>query len=64
MQLHLVGPEFSQAAAAVGRLPESVVLHPSREALAEWLGRTPVENALVLIKGSRGIGLEKIIEML
>ena len=62
-QLLVVGKEFSQAAAGIpadGRLE----CFPSREELIERLRREPVNNALVLLKGSRGIGLEKALEVL
>lgn len=37
---------------------------PSVEALAEELVKNPIDNALILVKGSRGVGLEKIIHLL
>ena len=60
----LVGSEFAQAAADLAPLPERVTLYPTREALAAALQQQPVAHALVLIKGSRGIGLEQLIEWL
>ena len=62
--IYLVGSEFAKAAAAQGSLPERLSCHPDREALAAQLTAAPVEHALVLIKGSRGIGLEQLIERL
>ena len=41
-----------------------ILRFPSRDELAAFLSEHPVRNALVLIKGSRGIGLEKIVELL
>lgn len=41
-----------------------IVRFLSREELVGYLTEHPVRNALVLIKGSRGIGLEKIIGLL
>ena len=34
------------------------------EELRTWLADNPIEQSFVLIKGSRGIQLEKIIDML
>ena len=63
-QLLLVGPEFARAVAALPRKPAATELFASREELLERLRTRPVENALVLLKGSHGIGLEKALEAL
>ena len=63
-EIHLVGSEFARACDAQKTQPEQVQLHAAREALEQTLQAHPIENALILIKGSRGIGLEKIIEQL
>lgn len=63
-QLLLVGPEFARAVAALPRKPAATELFASREELLERLRTRLVENALVLLKGSRGIGLEKALEAL
>lgn len=63
-ELLLVGGEFARACAAPGALPPNAALYASRDELAGRLERMPVENALVLMKGSHGIGLEKMVEML
>ena len=34
------------------------------EALCDYLAESPIENAFVLVKGSRGIGLERALEKL
>lgn len=53
----LVGQEFSQINTS------SSIQHASDYAsAAEWLRSLPIENALILIKGSRGIKLEKVIQ--
>ena len=44
--------------------PANTALFPSREELIAELRRRPVENAFELVKGSRGIGLEKALEEL
>lgn len=61
-ELLLVGTEFAQAAAALESRPARVVCYPSRSELAEAL--PAIGNALVLLKGSHGIGLEKVVELL
>ena len=62
-QLLVVGREFSRVAAncaAAGRIE----CFPTREELLDRLRLKPVTEALVLLKGSRGIGLEKALEAL
>lgn len=62
-QLLVVGREFSRVAAncaATGRIE----CFPTREELLDRLRLKPVTEALVLLKGSRGIGLEKALEAL
>ena len=58
-----VGGEFARACAASGGAPDNATLYASRAELAERLARCPVDNALVLVKGSHGIGLEKVVEL-
>ena len=62
-ELLLVGGEFARACAASGGAPDNATLYASRAELAERLARCPVDNALVLVKGSHGIGLEKVVEL-
>ncbi len=63
-ELLLVGGEFARACASIDALPKNVQLFPSRRELLEHLSRHPVSDALVLIKGSHGIGLEHSVELL
>ena len=56
--------EFARACADMEPQPANTALFPSREELIAELRRRPVENAFVLVKGSRGIGLEKALEEL
>ena len=63
-ELMLVGGEFARAYAGLETLPASITLYPTREELAAALRKHPIENALVLVKGSHGIGLEKALEEL
>lgn len=61
-RLILVGEEFGKAHAA---LPEIEAEHYTDcAALRDRLEQTPIRNALILIKGSRGIGLERILDLL
>ena len=41
-----------------------MTLCPSREELRHLLLTDPVREALVLVKGSHGIGLEKVLDLL
>ena len=63
-ELMLVGGEFARACAGMEPQPANTALFPSREELIAELRRRPVENAFVLVKGSRGIGLGKALEEL
>ncbi len=63
-ELILVGGEFARAYAALPEKPVRVTLCPSREELRHLLQTDPVTDALVLVKGSHGIGLEKILDLL
>jgi len=66
-ELRLVGSEFARAAAALGASPERaarIVCYPTRAELAEALRTRPLADALVLLKGSHGIGLDKAVELL
>ncbi|MBR0111685.1 MAG: UDP-N-acetylmuramoyl-tripeptide--D-alanyl-D-alanine ligase [Bacteroidales bacterium] len=58
LDARLVGAEF--AAVADGRFPTFA----SSEALAEELKARPVSGATLLVKGSRGIAMEKVIPVL
>lgn len=62
--LLLVGAEFAQACRGPEPCLSNVTLYPSREELIARLRQHPIDDALILVKGSRGIGLEKVIEEL
>ena len=62
-RLMLVGGEFARACAG-SETAQRAEFYPSRTELAAELERHPVENALVLVKASHGIGLEHVIEKL
>ena len=63
-QMRLVGQEFGAAYAQLENPLPQVRLYPSRKELLADLVKEPIHNALVLVKGSRGIGLEQILEKL
>ena len=63
-ELHLVGSEFARAWTEMNDRPRGAQLHPSRTELAADLAAHPVADALVLLKGSHGIGLEHLVELL
>jgi len=54
----LVGEEFARALAAAG---EESPCFPDSGALAAWLHDNPVCGAAILVKGSRGIQMEKVL---
>ena len=62
-RIWLVGKHFTEAAATIGN-DERVSCFTSREEVAERLTADPIEGALVLVKGSHSIGLEKLIPLL
>ena len=59
-----VGKEFSQARNSFGDLPEGVLFYETSDRLATSLADMKIENAVVLIKGSRGTRMEKVIPAL
>ena len=60
----LVGEEFAKALAAAGT-PANVLGHfATSDELAGWLTDHPLDGACVLVKGSRGIRMEKTIPSL
>ena len=61
----LVGGEFAKAHSIVGKELESdYALYPTTAEALIAIDEKPIRNALVLLKGSRGIALEKLIEKL
>lgn len=64
LEAFLVGEEFRKALDETGNLPGILGWFPTSEALASHLGSQPIKNAVVLIKGSRGIQMEKVLEKL
>lgn len=60
----LVGEHFAEACRTLEHLPANVTCFATREELGEHLEDHPLDGALVLVKGSRGIGLELLAELL
>ena len=61
----LVGGEFAKAHSIVGKELESdYALYPTTAEALVTLDKSPICNSLILLKGSRGIALEKLIEKL
>jgi UDP-N-acetylmuramoyl-tripeptide--D-alanyl-D-alanine ligase len=52
IQVIFVGKEF------IPHLDPSDLFFPTAQSCKEWLKQNPIEDAIILIKGSRGIGLE------
>ena len=61
----LVGGEFAKAHSIVGReLESNYALYPTTAEALIHLNEKPISDALILLKGSRGIALEKLIDQL
>jgi UDP-N-acetylmuramoyl-tripeptide--D-alanyl-D-alanine ligase len=56
----LVGPEMEKAAAAAGQAQHFT----TKAEAAEWLRQNPIRNQQILVKGSRGMALETLVELL
>ncbi len=63
-ELLLVGEEFSKVAPAERGTPRTVHTFADRVELEKYLTRKPIAGALVLVKGSNGVGLQKVLGML
>ena len=59
----LVGEEFRKALEITGK-PDTVSWFATSEDLAAWLKDHPLSGATVLVKGSRGIQMEKVVPAL
>ncbi len=59
MKVILVGPEFCEAGKN-----SSCMLFKNTEEVMEWFRKNPVRNSAILIKGSRGMKLERLVEVL
>ena len=63
-QIYLVGAEFEAALAETGVSDERIQHFSTSDRLVEQLTEKSIENSVVLIKGSRGIRMEKVVEKL
>ena len=64
-EIILVGKEFAAAHALIAdELESHYALYPTTAEALIALDREPIRNTLILLKGSRGIALEKLIEKL
>ena len=63
-EIYLVGGEFAAAIVESGVADERLQHFSSADKLVEKLCEYNVENSVVLIKGSRGIRMEKVVEKL
>ena len=63
-QVILVGACFEEAAAKAQPLPDDLQIFPDTDKLATYLREHPVSEREVLLKGSNGIGLDKLILLL
>ena len=59
-----VGGEFAKAVASEGVASEYIRCFDTSQNLADWLAENPITGAAVLIKGSRGTRMEKVITVL
>lgn len=63
IELYLVGEAFAQASREVPELPVAG-LYPTCDHLLDELRRNPPADALILVKGSHSIGLERVVDLL
>ena len=60
-QIYLVGAEFEAALAETGVADERIQHFSTSDRLVEQMTEKSIENSVVLIKGSRGIRMEKVV---
>jgi UDP-N-acetylmuramoyl-tripeptide--D-alanyl-D-alanine ligase len=58
-QIILVGKAFCKFT-----IPAEFTLYPDALSMVQWLESHPVRNATILLKGSRAVGLEKLLPFL
>lgn len=65
IEAFLAGEEFQKAVALLPKA-ESFAFHcfPSSEKIKEYLASNPLDNALILLKGSHSTSMEKVMEVL
>ncbi|MDB5029441.1 cyanophycin synthetase, partial [Mucilaginibacter sp.] len=57
-----IGKEFQQAAFTMDYRPSTMIYPTAEEAIA-GLKANPIKNSTILIKGSRGMALERLVEL-
>ena len=60
----LVGKEFGKALTEMGSEGEKILHFETSDQLASWAEKSAVSEAVILIKGSRGTRMEKVVEKL
>ena len=63
-QLFLVGGEFEKAYKCLDKQNDIIKLFPNSIELSKYLEENPQKGELILIKGSRGTRLERVIDKL
>lgn len=63
-QVYLVGKEFAAALTALSEESEKVVHFITSDELSAHVANQGIEGAIILIKGSRGTRMEKVVEKL
>lgn len=65
-ELILVGHEFAAAAEDVKGVPDGTVIRsfPDTDTAMAYLEKNPPSGATILVKGSRGMALERVIPLL
>ena len=63
-QIYLVGADFASALAQINGNLDKIQHFSNSDELAERLSEIKVEDSIVLIKGSRGTRMEKVVEKL
>ena len=63
-EIYLVGGEFARAAAAVGNVPAEIRPFPTIDDLKAYVTEHPLQDRTVLIKGSNGNHMQKVVDAL
>ena len=63
-KVYFVGGEFAKAASNMDTDPTKAMFFDTSDLLKSHIQEMPVEGAVVLIKGSRGTRMEKVIDSL
>jgi UDP-N-acetylmuramoyl-tripeptide--D-alanyl-D-alanine ligase len=59
-----IGKDFYEAGAAMGHQPSTMdTFYPTAENAINALKANPIKNSTILIKGSRGMALERLVEL-